>query len=72
MFALWLTGLETQALIVAQGLANGSLLGLNSDVGSLASSMKDYSHPEIDRIWGILGRYLGSFEDHILSTPGWL
>ena len=24
-----------------------------------------HSHPEVDRIWGILGKYSGSFKDHI-------
>ena len=31
-----------------------------------------YSHPAVDRIWGIKGTYSGSVKDHILSTPGWL
>ena len=33
----------------------------------------NYDHPEVDGIWiGYIGMYWGSFNDHILSTPGWL
>ena len=31
-----------------------------------------YHHPEVDRIWIIERLCDGSFQDHILSTPGWL
>ena len=31
-----------------------------------------YSHPEVDRIWGIKGIHWGSFKGCILSNPGWL
>ena len=30
-----------------------------------------YNHPEVDRIWLLRGISYNSFEDHILSTPGW-
>ena len=36
-----------------------------------AEGPRTYSHPEVDRIWGIQGIHRGSFKDHvILSTPG--
>ena len=33
---------------------------------------KGYNHPEVDKMWALLGFVGDSFNDHILSTPGWL